>query len=58
MGKIGRKNVCALVKGNIETPNDISGVVYENMDIGGAWKLSIAKELKAAGYQIDINNIL
>lgn len=58
MGKIGRKNVCALVKGDVETPNDISGVVYENMDGGGAWKLSVAKELKAAGYNIDINNII
>lgn len=58
MGKIGRKNVCALVKGDIETPNDISGVIYENMDSSGAWKLSIAKELKAAGYQIDFNNII
>ncbi|MBS1582296.1 MAG: nucleotide-binding protein, partial [Bacteroidetes bacterium] len=27
IGKIGRKNVCALVKGDVETPNDISGVV-------------------------------
>lgn len=58
MGKIGRQNVCALVKGDVETPNDISGVVYENMDGGGAWKLSVAKELKAAGYKIDINNII
>lgn len=58
MGKIGRKNVCALVKGDIETPNDISGVIYENMDSSGAWKLSIAKELKAAGYQIDLNSII
>ena len=39
-------------------PNDISGVIYENMDSSGAWKLSIAKELKAAGYQIDFNNII
>lgn len=58
MGKIGRQNVCALVKGDVETPNDISGVVYENMDGSGAWKLSVAKELKAAGYKIDINNII
>ena len=28
------------------------------MDSSGAWKLSIAKELKAAGYQIDFNNII
>lgn len=58
MGKIGRNNVCALVKGNVEYPNDISGVVYEDMDNNGAWKLKVAKELKAAGYQIDMNNII
>nr|WP_243449602.1 nucleotide-binding protein [Clostridium perfringens] len=52
MGKIGRKNVAALVKGNIETPNDISGVVYISMQENG-WKLDLAKELKKAGYELD-----
>lgn len=42
IGKIGRENVCALVKGEIETPNDISGVVYVEMDDGEAWHLKIA----------------
>ena len=28
IGKLGRNNVCALVKGDIELPNDISGIVY------------------------------
>jgi predicted nucleotide-binding protein len=32
IGKIGRQNVCALVKGEVEVPNDISGVVYVKMD--------------------------
>lgn len=52
MGKIGRKNVAALVKGDIETPNDISGVVYISMQEKG-WKLDLAKELKEAGYELD-----
>jgi len=52
MAKLGRKNVCALVKGEIETPNDISGVVYISIDLAGAWKINISKELKACGYQI------
>lgn len=34
MGKIGRENVCALVKGDIEKPTDIAGVVYISMDEG------------------------
>lgn len=52
MAKLGRENVCALVKGAIETPNDISGVVYVNLDQNGAWKSAVAKELQACGYVI------
>jgi predicted nucleotide-binding protein len=52
MAKYGRENVCALVKGQIETPNDISGVVYVDFDDQGSWKAEVAKELKACGYKI------
>lgn len=52
MAKLGRENICSLVKGDIETPNDISGVVYVPMDSNGAWKNEVAKELKACGYVI------
>ena len=58
MGKIGRKNVCALVKGDIETPNDISGVVYIKMDESEAWKYQVAKEMKACGYEFDPSKLL
>lgn len=58
IGKIGRKNVCALVKGEIETPNDISGVVYISMDDNNAWHIAIARELKKAGYEIDMNKLV
>ncbi|WP_227685957.1 TIR domain-containing protein [Psychrobacter aquimaris] len=57
IGKIGRANVVALVKGDVEIPNDISGVVYKPMDTGGAWKYSIAKEMKSSGYDVDMNKI-
>lgn len=52
MAKLGRENVCPLVKGNIETPNDISGILYVPLDEYGAWKTDVAKELKACGYAI------
>ncbi|MDO9286557.1 MAG: nucleotide-binding protein [Aquabacterium sp.] len=52
MAKLGRENVCALVQGDIETPNDISGVVYVSLDPSGAWKLEVLRELKACGYQV------
>jgi predicted nucleotide-binding protein len=52
MAKIGRENVCALVKGEIETPSDISGVVYTPLDSNGGWKIELLKELKACGYTV------
>lgn len=58
IGKIGRNNVCALVKGEIETPNDISGVVYIPMDKEEAWQVKIAKELRSSGYNVDMNKII
>ena len=56
IGKIGRENVCALVKGQLEKPNDISGVVYISTD--EEWKLSLAKEMRNSGYQIDMNLVI
>lgn len=56
IAKIGRENVTALVKGSVETPNDISGVVYISMI--GDWKLEIAKELRNSGYNIDMNKVI
>jgi predicted nucleotide-binding protein len=58
IGKIGRENVCALVKDEIETPNDISGVVYVKMDDEDAWHLKIARELRNSGYDIDMNKVI
>lgn len=58
IGKIGRKNVCALVKGDIETPNDISGVVYIKMDDADAWQMHLAREMKKSGYAIDLNALV
>lgn len=58
IGKLGRHNVCALVKGDVEIPNDISGVVYVPLDRHGSWHLSVAKELRNAGYSVDMNKII
>lgn len=56
IGKIGRQNVCALVKDDVEKPNDISGVVY--ISTSEDWKLEIAKELRNSGYVIDMNLVI
>lgn len=57
IGRIKRENVCALVKGDVELPNDISGVVYVQMDSADSWKYTIAKEMIASGYKVDMNKI-
>lgn len=55
IGRLGRSKVAALVKGKLETPNDLSGVVYIDLDERGAWKMDVAKELREAGYAIDLS---
>lgn len=55
IGKLGRNRVAALVKGNIETPGDISGVVYTVMNDDSSWKFDLAKSMKAAGLTVDMN---
>lgn len=57
IGKLKRENVCALVKDNVETPNDISGIVYIPMDSNKAWKILVGKELQKAGYKVDLNKL-
>lgn len=49
--------MCALYKGGVEIPSDIYGVLYVPMDAGGAWKYQLAKEMKQAGLDVDLNKI-
>ena len=58
IGKLGRERVCALKAHDIETPSDYDGVVYVDLDEPGAWKLTLAQELKAAGFDIDANRVM
>lgn len=55
LGRLGRHRVCALFAPGVEIPSDYSGVLYIPLDEQGAWHLSLAKEMKAAGLLIDMN---
>jgi predicted nucleotide-binding protein len=57
LGKLGRKGVCPLYQQGVELPSDIAGVVYVALDEHGAWRLKLAQELKAAGIEIDLNDL-
>jgi predicted nucleotide-binding protein len=58
VGKLGRDKTFVLRWPDVELPSDILGVVYHSMDSSDAWKMALAKELTAAGYQIDLNAAL
>jgi predicted nucleotide-binding protein len=54
LGILGRQRVCPLVRGRIDLPSDMHGVVYVPFD-GDGWKIQLVKELKQAGFSIDAN---
>jgi len=58
IGALGRARVCALKRGDLEQPSDIVGVAYIDYDDGGAWRHKLAKEIDAAGIEIDWNNVM
>lgn len=52
MGKLGRSNVVVIADMGIELPSDLQGIVYTNSSY---WQVEVLKELKAIGFQIDMN---
>ncbi|MBI2759792.1 MAG: nucleotide-binding protein [Chloroflexi bacterium] len=58
IGMLGSDRVCTLRKGNTEILSDYHGVIYKVMDNYGAWKTELARELKAAGFDLDLKKIL
>ena len=55
MAKLERAHVVSVMGGKVETPSDISGVVYVD---DANWQIKIAKEMQGAGYVVDINGLL
>jgi predicted nucleotide-binding protein len=57
LGKFGPAAVCALYEPGVELPSDVSGMLYVPVEDGLGWKLKVAAELKAAGIDVDMNQI-
>lgn len=58
IGKLGRERVCALYKGEVERPSDIAGILWTRMDDHRGWQLSLVREMKQAGLDVDVNKLL
>lgn len=55
LGKLGRKNVCCLLKGDIELPSDISGIIYKQFkESVSECIFDIVEELQVAGCSLRI----
>ncbi len=55
IGALGRSRVAILCEEDLEIPSDINGILYIILDPRGAWKMSLAKELREAGIPVDLN---
>lgn len=53
-GLIGRRNVCVLIRPGVEKPSDLDGIVYITFDDDRAWKTELLRELRHAGFSIDL----
>lgn len=56
IGRLGRERVCALHEGSVEKPSDYDGVLFVKYDADDKWHLELARELKAADLDVDLNN--
>jgi len=52
---LGRRRVVALYEQDVELPSDIAGVLYK--PLSGNWHTELAKELRAAGVDIDSSKL-
>lgn len=52
-GKLGRGKVLVLMKGDIEIPSDLAGVLYTALDEHGGWKRKLLSELAYAKVPFD-----
>jgi predicted nucleotide-binding protein len=55
IGALGRSRVAMLYEEAVELPSDMNGILYTTLDSQGAWKQSLGRELRAAGFTVDLN---
>ena len=61
LGLLGPERVCVIVRGDVEIPSDLKGLVVKMLQKNSnidAIAFDIARELAAAGYAIDANKLL
>lgn len=57
LGKLGRRRVRILKKGDIEIPSDLKGVLYGNYD-DTSWQIKLLKEIRGVGIPVDLESVI
>lgn len=52
-GAFGRARTAVLYEDGIEMPTDLGGLVYIPLDVAGAWKTALAREIETAAIEVD-----
>ena len=56
--KLGTDKVLVLTQGNLDIPTNVLGLNIVAIDNHEGWKMRLARELRSAGFQIDLNGAL
>jgi predicted nucleotide-binding protein len=57
VGLLGRERVVLLYEQDVELPSDLHGVLFKEIDAGGAWRYGLGREMRAAGLLADLNDL-
>jgi predicted nucleotide-binding protein len=58
IGRLPEQCVCTLYEEGLEMPFDYKGAVFIPHDAGGIWKLLIARAMKTANLDLDLNRVV
>jgi predicted nucleotide-binding protein len=58
IGRFQGQHVCALHEEGLEMPSDYKGAVFIPYDAGGIWKLLVARAMKTANLNVDLNKAI
>ena len=57
MGRLRPDQIVAIYQDGVELPSDYQGKLFVPFDDEGAWRLHLAREIRASGISIDMNRI-
>ncbi|MDX2471255.1 MAG: nucleotide-binding protein [SAR324 cluster bacterium] len=57
VGLLGKDKARILLKGDVEIPSDLNGIIYTKVDSSNDWKIELANEMNAVGFNIDKSNL-